>query len=179
MQKALLIALCLTASGCGSMKRETAQWPFKGDLCKEPTSCTLGDALQAYSKASEFCRTVNNYYEKGGFIGDGTSTAVGVVGALSGAVVAPLASGSAAKAWAGLSGATNALQTQMGDFMSSALYLKRQVAVRNAIKTGETKFEAAAGSPDKQVTAAVAMSNQCWSAAADAEEKALKALVAE
>lgn len=178
MQKTFLLTAALILTGCGTLKTKTAQWPWTDKkVCQVESECRLADALEAYAEASYFCREVHNYYERNGFVGDGASTAIGVVGALSGAVAAPLASGSAAKAWAGLSGATNAMQTNMNNFMSSALAMKRQSAVREAIDAGGNAFINAEGLYQKQVILSIQMANQCWSAAGAADEKVLKSLV--
>lgn len=168
--------------GCASLtQRQTASWPWVEEdgsfkLCNKGASCTDQDALRAFEMASKFCRNVHNFYESRGQAGLGAKASIGILGTLAGAVAAPLANGSATKAWAGLSGASNAMQTQMDDALSNALSLKRQAAIADAVKEGASEFDGIQNSPAKQVIAAMMMSNGCWLAAGKADQAAIQAL---
>jgi len=178
-----LIAMVLSLTGCKTItQRSTAKWPWLTEegtftLCKEDSKCKEQDVLLAFGMASKFCREVHNFYESRGQAGLGTKASVGIVGTLAGAVVAPLTHGSATKAWAGLSGASNAMQTQVDDALSNALALKRQAAIADAVKTGTNKFYDHGDNPTKQVISAIMMSNGCWLASGKADQEAIQALI--
>ncbi len=177
---ALVIAVGLCLQGCASVTGiSSAKWPW-GDgsrPCKISDACTAGDALDAFAAASDYCRSVQNYYESGGRKSDTTKFAVGAVGSLAGTVVAPIAKGTAAKAWSGLSGATNAVQLSMEETFSTSLAVKRRVAVVDAADKGSTAYMAAT-EPTKKVNLAIEMARKCSMAGAEADQKALQSLSA-
>ncbi|MGY0565710.1 MAG: hypothetical protein ACW7DQ_19760, partial [Paraglaciecola chathamensis] len=107
----LLPFLIIVLSGCKSLlSSHTAEWPWKvsENICQ--SVCNSSEALDAINAASKFCREVQNYYENGGQRTNNAKLAVGGIGTIAGTVVAPVSGGSAAAAWAGLSGAANAFQ---------------------------------------------------------------------
>ncbi|GEQ77943.1 hypothetical protein CTTA_4948 [Comamonas testosteroni] len=103
-------------------------------------------------------------------------TSASVIGTVAGVVLAPISTGNAAKAWAGVAGATNALQTNMGEVFSSTVAIKRMGSVRQAVKAGEDKYFSKTDQPNDQVAISIAMSNDCWSAASNADAALVKAL---
>jgi hypothetical protein len=121
------------------------------------------------------CSTTQNVYEKDSKHSRAGQFALAVVGALSGAVAAPLAKGSGTKAWAGLSGATNGLQAQLGEQFSSALADQERQAVSNAMTADMQRFRDAK-TDFERVTEADYMANDCRQAAAKADAAAAEAI---
>lgn len=179
--KATMLALFAAApllSACGSfsvVSAPRAEWPWEDDsFCAAP-SCNGKEALSAYIKASKFCRQVQNYYESGGQRANNVKLGVGIVGTLAGAVVAPIAKGTSATAWSGLSGVTNGLQTSFDEAFSLSLAVNRRVAVVAAAAEGEQAY-AAQTNDNARVAAAVSMATACANASALADQKALQSL---
>jgi hypothetical protein len=131
--------------------------------------------MKAYLAASMYCREVHNFYESDGSRTGIAQTGIGTFGTLAGTVAAPLSTGNAAKAWAGLSGATNAMQSSIRDNLSGSLAVKRTKAVLDATESGQAAF-ASATSPDKQILSAIDMAVACSMAPAAADGAAIKAL---
>lgn len=181
----LLITLLMTV-GCTTFGQQgAAPWPWKDRMpCKEGKACEVADAREAYAKASEFCRQVHSYYESQGLYSDSGRLGVGIVGVLAGTVASPLSSGAAAKAWAGLSGATNGLQTQMDGAFSGAISIRRQEGINAARVRAAQDFHTAmtatwyATKPnyDIAVMRAVDMAAACSMGASQADRETLKAL---
>lgn len=176
-----LVLLCiLLLGGCANlMSAPTPRWPWplsdKTKIC-EKDKCTAEEARAAYVKASEFCRNVHNYYEYGGRRANNTKLAISVTGSLAGAVIAPLASLKAAKAWAGLSGATNAIQATFDESFSSSIAVNRRAFVRAAYREGAELFDKADDN-NKKVETAVKMATDCAMASARADQEALQSPV--
>ena len=172
-----LCALVLVAltSGCASIYGQgAAEWPWPtGNPCGG--SCDSKDAMTAYVKASEFCRKVQNFYERGGQRSDATRLAVGAVGAVAGSVLAPISHGTAATAWSGLSGAANATQVAMDDAFSSSVAAKRRNKVADALDAGHTAYGSAQDDQGR-VLAAVHMATSCSMASARADAQVLQKL---
>ena len=180
MKKSFAITVafyCIFLSGCASLfSAKTAEWPWPNETnpCAAD-ACSEQEALKMYLQANNYCREVQNYYESGGQRANSNKLAIGAVGSLAGAVAAPLASGDAAKAWAGLSGATNALQTSMEEAFSTSVAAKRRKAVKDAAVAGETAYSGATTSGDK-VKASINMARSCSMSSAEADTATLKAL---
>lgn len=169
-------ALCLLASGCGTLgSRPTAAWPFEPDKLCPTGTCTNVDAIRVNSEASKLCRNVYNFYENGNGRANALDFALHTVGALSGSVFAKTAKGSGSVAWAGLSGVTNTLEPSLEKAFSSALESKRQKAVFDAIKQGNTNYWAG-HTADERVAISIQMAAACATAAASADDAALKAM---
>ncbi|WP_148650320.1 hypothetical protein [Lysobacter capsici] len=100
---------------------------------------------------------------------------IGLIGTVAGSVIAPVTTGSAAKAWSGVSGASNALQSQMDSVFSSSNHIRRRAAIAQAAREAKREFldERSAG---KKRDIAIAMATACETAAADADQQALEAL---
>lgn len=116
------VALCLVAGlgACSSFKPvgvPSHPWAGfvggQGTLCAVNDKCSQSEAVGAIAKAQVYCMELRETYERGGHVSAGQRLFVGVLGTLSGSVFAATAGGTAAKAWAGLSGATNGIQTQI------------------------------------------------------------------
>jgi len=178
--KYLAIAIAATSvvlSGCASLVGASSAswpWPSQSNICAA-ASCTDAEALKAFVEASSFCREVQNYYESGGQRANSTKVAIGAVGAIAGTVIAPVANGSAAMAWSGLSGATNAVQLSIEEMFSSTVTVKRRAAVASAAETGATSYSSASDNSAK-VIAAINMARSCAMSSAKADEAAVKAL---
>lgn len=80
---------------------------------RESDKCTQADALQSIATAQAYCMDLREYYERGGQVTGSQRLFVGLLGSLAGSVFSITAGGTASKAWAGLSGATNGIQTQI------------------------------------------------------------------
>lgn len=172
----LLLPLPLLLSGCGSLNSQHGpEWPWPEDQPACAAGCTSQDAVLSFQKASQFCRSVQNYYERGGRIADNEKLGIGLLGTLSGAVFAPLSRGSAATAWAGLAGSTNALQAAMDESFATSMAVTRRSYVVEAYGQGVTAYQEA-GSDDQRVTLAIAMATSCAIAPALADRDTLKAI---
>lgn len=125
-----------------------------------------------------YCRDVHNWYEASGNQTGLAQTGIGTFGVLAGSVAAPLSTGNAAKAWAGLSGATNAMQSSIKDNLSGSLAIKRTKAVLDATTLAQSKFSQAA-LPNDKVLVAINMAVACAMAPAAADGAAMKALSAQ
>lgn len=169
----IAIVVLAAVSGCAT---RNANWPWRDASSACPgTACVGGDALRAYVNANRFCREVHNYYESGGRRSGATQFFIGLTGALAGAVVSPLASGDAAKALSGLSGATNALQLSFEESFSTAVAANRTKAVLDATEKGAKDYKDATGEEAK-VIAAINMATSCAMSQAKADNQTLKAL---
>lgn len=176
-----IVALAVVAAALlgGCTTAPTLPWTGKDaqKLC-QGGQCNDTDVLTAYLNASNFCRELHHYYEAGGNYAGYTKASIGVIGTLAGAVAAPLSKGTATKAWAGLAGATNAVQASMEDAMSTTLALKRQSAIATAMVDFDDLVRAEGqASASNGVLASVKMANACWAAVGNADAEALRALV--
>lgn len=114
----LLVAMGLT--GCETayqqMKigRPSTPWDhsFNG-TCTTDGDCKQKEAMAAVAAAQNYCTALREYYERGSEVSSSLKTTVGITGILAGSVFAVTSMGTASKAWAGLSGASNGVQTQI------------------------------------------------------------------
>ena len=179
-----LALLCFSIGACAMQHHTRPLWPWAIDASGAYLSpcagesgkvCNDQDALKAFVQSSAFCRSVQNFYEQGQTLSNETKVGVGIVGTLAGAVFAPLAKGSGTKAWAGLSGASNALQASIDQAFSASIEIKRRAAVLGAYIDGVKNYNEAASYTAK-VGAAVSMAVNCALAPAHAELDALNAV---
>lgn len=177
-----VLGVAVLLSGCMGMRGQTAvKWPWADrdgtvrSVCAKP-SCDASEALRAYMEASQFCRNVAIYYENGGKTSGLSQFAVGTIGVLAGSVAAPIAQGTAATAWSGLSGATNALQIPMEQTFSASLATTRQNAVVVAAANGAAAYREAGTDSNKQALAALNMALECSLAPSRADQEALRSL---
>lgn len=183
MKKSVLICIGLifTLSGCQTnyFGAETAEWPWKKvdttTMCS--ATCTPSDATRAFLLAANYCRSVQNYYESGGRMATNSQLAIGAVGVLAGSVMAPITKGTAAAAWSGLSGATNALQIPMQEAYSASISVRRRALIAHNAQEDIQKYSRENDS-SKKIVLAIAMALNCSTGAATADESALKALSA-
>jgi hypothetical protein len=82
--------------------------------------CDQSDATRALDAAMRQCSTTQNVYEKDSKHSRAGQFALAVVGALSGAGLPRWRRAPVLRAWAGLSGATNGLQAQLGEQFSAS-----------------------------------------------------------
>lgn len=156
----IISSVAVFVVGCESLSlNPTAQWPWtKTQPCTPPKPamgasgaggdsyrCNLNDAMTAFLEASKFCQDVQHYYESGGKHSSEYKFWVGTVGTLAGAVVSPIAQGTAKSAWSGLAGATNGIQTSMEQSFSSALTANRMIAVNNSYASGASGIVSSSG----------------------------------
>ncbi|WP_336333200.1 hypothetical protein [Pseudomonas putida] len=120
----LLLSACAKDYKGGSefIVNPSPNWPWKKprsdiDLtsCRAGGECSFDDVYSSIIATGTYCREVSNYYENGGNINSNTRLGVKVLGVLAGSVFGITAGGSAAKAWSGLSGATNGIQSDLSD----------------------------------------------------------------
>ncbi|MBI6854255.1 hypothetical protein YA0002_15865 [Pseudomonas cichorii] len=180
MRGSILALGCLALGGCswlGINKEPAWPWP-EGEVCTtagKPVTCEQQHVLKAYNLALKYCIDYSNMYENGTDTLSGGNFAISAVGTLSGAVIAPLAGGSAKDAWAGLSGATNALQGSLNESFSKAVNTRRRLEINNA--GASTKLQVVKSSTaEEKVLAAVDIAYDCRMAAARADGAALQAL---
>lgn len=102
--------------GCAA---EPASWPWKvsadAKLAGCSGVCTTPEMYESVIAATSFCRQVSNFYENTGNDNSRVRLGVKVLGIFAGSVFGVTAGGTAAKAWSSLSGATNGIQTDLGD----------------------------------------------------------------
>jgi hypothetical protein len=122
-----------------------------------------------------YCRAVHNWYESDGNRAGVAQTSIGSLGIVAGSIAAPLSTGNAAKAWAGMSGAANAMQSTMRDNLAGSLSANRTRAVLQATREGQVTYAKARTSND-QVIAAFNMATECSMAPAAADSEALRAI---
>ena len=182
MRTLIVMTLAFSTCACSGLQaKKSPIWPWPKIDAKPPSipcqadACTTREAMSAYLAASMYCREVHNFYESDGNRTGIAQTGIGTFGTLAGTVAAPLSSGNAAKAWAGLSGATNAMQSTIRDNLSGSLAIKRTKAVLDATKSGQKEF-AAETNPTKQVLVSINMAVSCAMAPAAADGAAMKAL---
>lgn len=185
---ALCAALVVLLSGCAtSHKYNVAPWPWtakanaSGKSTIEPVcatdKCSPGEARIAYLQATEFCRRMQDYYAAGGMYAQSGKMALSTIGAVAGSVIAPIASGTAATAWSGVSGVTNGLQTQVNEAFSEAVDIQRRASIATAARNGDTAFRKDAETDDERVYAAIAMARECAMGPAEADRSTMRALV--
>lgn len=176
----LLLAVAVL-SGCAGRSAPMYPWEKNAEPLIPPcaaSQCDEKEALAALNSATRMCRGVHNYYESGGFYSQSARFGVSTLGVLSGAVFANTAKGSAAKAWSGLSGATNGIQSTLNETIGSAVDLKQRQAVATATAKGFNAYRAA-GSPNEKVVAALEMVAGCTMASAEARAEALRSIIGE
>ena len=185
----MVAAWTMALSGCesihGALEQPVWPWRFSGPspvpvdpprLCSG-SSCTSDDALKAFVQASTYCRSVQNFYEREGRYSQDDQLAINALGAVAGAVIAPIANGTSAKAWSGLAGATNTVQLSVQQAFSTALTAKRREAVVQVTQGAQKQFTDDARDPGKQVVDALNMAENCSMASASADVAALQAAV--
>ncbi|SDA63497.1 hypothetical protein SAMN03159443_01916 [Pseudomonas sp. NFACC15-1] len=194
-----LIGLSCILSGCaGGTAGQTTKiivnpspiWPWdqKSDGvplsdCRK-TSCSDNDMFSAMLATGTYCRQVSNYYESGGNINSNTRLGVKVLGVLAGSVFGITAGGSAAKAWSGLSGATNGIQADLSDNVSARSNRARIVSKILADYNVEIKTLLGDKEPTLQVRrlivwASMNTSNRCATEAEIEPENAAKKVEAQ
>ncbi|MFJ4375183.1 hypothetical protein ACIP1T_21575 [Pseudomonas japonica] len=146
-----VVGVCVLLSGCATDNAGRTEviinpqptWPWKKtapelDLssCKSGGECSYYDAYSSIMATGAYCRDVSNFYENGGNINSNTRLGVKILGVLAGSVFGITAGGSAAKAWSGLSGATNGIQSDLSD---SALARSNRARVVAQILSEYTK----------------------------------------
>lgn len=173
-RRQILIIAVLAISGCASMGGPKVTWPWTGDVCSN-YPCTAKDASQTYHEAIAYCRTVHNHYERFGNRRSSANLGIAAVGTLAGSVISPIAKGTSATAWSGLSGATNALQASLDESFAPAIVANRLAEIKLALTTGASSFSSAT-SDDSKVNAAIEMAAACGMAPGAADKKSLNAL---
>jgi hypothetical protein len=174
MKNIIFIIVTIFISGCSATG---AIWPWKESKpCSTGTSCNSFDATNAYVAAADYCRQVQNYYERGGQRANVSKLALGAVGVLAGSVAAPIATGTTAAALSGLSGATNAFQASLDETYAGSVSIKRRDAVASASKQGSTDYNQATDDT-KRVIIAINMALNCSTSSATADKAAMRALM--
>lgn len=170
----LALASCLLLAACSTVNSYTWPWPENTKPCQK--SCTPEESMKAVADAAGFCRNVQNHYEFKDSTLDNTQVLISWTGALAGSVAAPIAKGSAVKAWSGLSGITNGLQDSLNRQYSDTVMLARRKSVYDA---ASKNIESIISAPDDnaRVRAAIAMAMACALSSASIDIKLNKALL--
>jgi hypothetical protein len=187
IQAGIICALLTTAitSGCGGIQLKRPDWPWHGNPCKpinstennKPFKCEEHHAIEAFILANKYCLETKNSYDKGGNAGDIMKTSIGVIGTLAGAVFSPIAKGTAAAAWSGLSGASNGMQLAVEESFSSSLSIARSNYIVAAANAGEKEFlKKGNADPTMRIFNAVSMARNCALASSIADQKATQAV---
>ena len=135
----LILATCMGAlAGCSAIPDRVAEstsidWPW-------PDNKVGSDAHVEYLKATAYCVKLQQFYAAGGSSGKAAKFGLAALGTLAGAVFAPIATGTAATAWAGFAGATNALQISYDQSFDYALVMARRAQIQRELEAGQTDF---------------------------------------
>lgn len=181
----IAVGCAMSLSSCAVLERPTASWPWDNYPCSlspkadKETACASDEAraLAMYIEASKFCRAVHNRYEAGANQAGLAQSAVSVLGTAAG-IVAVSTTGTASKAFAAMSGSTNAMQLAMSNALSATAELKRQAAVGSAASERGKEVIDPTKTAQERFFLAVDMTNQCWLASAKAEQQILQAVSA-
>lgn len=172
----LALASCLLLAACSTVNSYTWPWPDNTKPCQK--SCTPEESMKAVADAAGFCRNVQNHYEFKDSTLDNTQVLISWTGALAGSVAAPIAKGSAVKAWSGLSGITNGLQDSLNRQYSDTVMLARRKSVYDA---ASKNIESIISAPDDnarvRAAIAMAMAMACALSSASIDIKLNKALL--
>ena len=174
-----LAGALLALSGCASVNSQffpKAEEPKWSSLCKDEPSTSDSCARRAYERAMTYCVAKQAEYQDFDLATNQFRFGIGTVGAIAGAVVAPLASGTAAKAWSGLSGATNGIQTGYDQAFSAARETNRRAALASLIDDFGAHY-APDDTPDRRYAMSVLYASKCAASAGAADAKAIKAIM--
>lgn len=160
----LILATSLgTLAGCSAIPDRLAEstaidWPWSDNQ--------VGSDVNAeYLKATAYCVKLQQYYAAGGSSGKAAKFGLAALGTLAGAVFAPIATGSAAIAWSGFSGATNALQISYDQSFDYALVMARRAQIQREMEEGQKIFE-----NNPTVINAINMASRCAMAPAQVDQ---------
>ncbi|MFM5541227.1 hypothetical protein ACET8K_03660 [Aeromonas veronii] len=160
----LILAVCIgPLTGCSSIPDKLAEstaieWPWPDN---KP-----GDNAQAeYLKATAYCVKLQQYYAAGGSSGKAAKFGLAALGTLAGAVFAPIATGSAAIAWSGFSGATNALQISYDQSFDYALVTARRAQIQREMEKGQDAY-----AEKPTVLSAINLASRCAMAPAQVDQ---------
>lgn len=139
--------------------------------------CSAKDVQPAYNKALMTCVNIQNHYELNNNKKSVFNLIISGVGALAGAVFAPLAKGSGTKAWAGLAGSTSAFQGQLEQEYSNLAFAQIRSAVVGQMIAGEAKYAAVNPSDSRgRVDVANEMAMNCRAVPGEAEKQIRQAI---
>lgn len=177
--RASVVLLVAFLSGCTTAGNKSSH-PGR-DSDNRPYDCTNGacaeaDIQPAYNKALLTCVNMQNHYELNSNNKNVVTLVVAAVGALAGAVFAPLAKGSGTKAWAGLAGSTSAFQAQLEQQYSSLAFAQIRSAIVGEMLAGEAKFAASIGKPIDKINIANEMAMNCRSVPGEADKQIQEAI---
>ncbi|MGQ3170075.1 MAG: hypothetical protein ACT6RZ_08335 [Methylophilus sp.] len=185
-----LISLSFFLTSCSTLQSITSAksptWPWKdkpSHPCPTPDStsaCKDIDALNAYIKAVEFCKEVHDYYDNGGSMAKNAKFGIGLLGTISGAIMAPISTGSAQTAYAGFSGAANGMQTSFEESFSSSFNLSKVIAVADAGSSAIERYKKTATEANtknsEKVILAIGIAYECSVAPNRADKAMINAL---
>ncbi|MGX5834293.1 hypothetical protein ACWIJ6_09125 [Aeromonas piscicola] len=141
----ILATFMTTLTGCSTVPDKLADsasidWPWP-DNPDNPGNSISANAQTEYLKATAYCVKLQQYYAAGGSSGKAAKFGLAALGTMAGAVFAPIATGSAAIAWSGFSGATNALQLSYDQSFDYALVTARRAQIQIEMKKGQKAYE--------------------------------------
>ncbi|MFQ2264030.1 hypothetical protein [Aeromonas dhakensis] len=160
----LILATCMGAlAGCSSIPDKIAEstaieWPW-------PDNKPSDNAQAEYLKATAYCVKLQQYYAAGGSSGKAAKFGLAALGTLAGAVFAPIATGTAATAWAGFSGATNALQISYDQSFDYALVTARRAQIQREMEKGQDAY-----AEKPTVLSAINLASRCAMAPAQVDQ---------
>ena len=176
MGRIFIFLLVLFLAGCKS----TPVWPWKTEVPCDKTAdgkadCSEMDVLNTYSKARSYCLDLSDLYEGTGSNISSSRFWIASFGTLSGAVFAPLSSGSAKDAWSGVSGSTNALQSALDENFSNAVFVRRRQEIADSGKVARDGMSNVPSNVSK-VLLAMDIAYDCRMAVARADAAAASAI---
>ena len=186
MRHAVLVLSCILAATLSACSNGVRRGQRPGDQgggqtskiapysCQNP-KCDDADALAALDLALKTCTSTQNLYEKRGFNSKRFHFGIALVGALAGAVAAPLAKGSGTAAWSGVSGAANGIQSQFDEQFSYAITVQERAAIADAMTAGTATFQKDHDSFSRVADANI-MANNCRVASSKADKAVLDAI---
>lgn len=174
--QSLILATCIgPLAGCSAIPDKLAEstsidWPWP-DNPEHPEQVISQDPQAEYLKATAYCVKLQQYYAAGGSSGKAAKFGLAALGTLAGAVFAPIATGTAATAWAGFSGATNALQISYDQSFDYALVMARRAQIQRELEEGQKQFN-----NDKSVISAINLASRCAMAPARVDQAFMETL---
>jgi len=167
----------LVLAGCKTLSERQGAGPLSAAPSCLSTSCTHGQAIASWRNTGNFCRNVQNYYESRSYRANVGRFGIATLGSLAGSVFAVTSEGTASKAWSGLSGSANGIQSTLNETIGRAVTLQQQQAVRRAYQTGFKAFMEEKD-PTNRVAIALATEVECANSGAEGEAKAILSIYA-
>ncbi|MEH6415902.1 hypothetical protein [Pseudomonas sp. CGJS7] len=178
--KSLCTALVLLAavSGCKLdrvVRDDLPEWPWKaGEVCGAGP-CAENHALNAWNEAGKFCNGYHLDSKKAAEHSKAARLGIKGVGAIAGAILVNVTTGSATKAWGSVAGAANSFGPQMDGLLNNAVGVNQRVSIENAIARWTPLYHQT-NDAGTRVSIAMSLVHECAMSSAKAEQAVLDAI---